>query len=341
MDKMVSILIISIVVSFLVTLFILPGWIKRARKIGLVWENMNRFGHPKNLVGSGGIAVLAGFTLGVLSYIAIKTFVLETDVTTVEIFALLTTVLISGIVGLTDDFLGWAHGGMSAKLRILLILFAAVPLMVINAGEAEVFIPFFGIANLGLFFPLVLIPLGVIGASTTFNFLAGFNGLEASQGILVLSALSFVTWKTRNNWLALITLCMVACLIAFYFFNRYPAKVLPGDTLTYSVGALIAVIAILGNIERIAVFFFIPYIIETGLKSRGRLKKQSFGKVNQDNSLEVPYEKFYGLTHVAIHFLKKIKKDGKVYERNVVWSINFFQIAIILIGIFIFKSSIF
>jgi len=80
----------------------------------------------------------------------------------------------------------------------------------------------------------------------------------------------------------------------FYIFNKYPAKVFPGDVLTYSVGAIIAITAILGNIEKIAVFFFIPYIIEVVLKSRGRLKKASFAEVQEDGSLKNRYNKFYG-----------------------------------------------
>jgi len=52
--------------------------------------------------------------------------------------------------------------------------------------------------------------------------------------------------------------------------------------MTYSIGALIASMAILGNFEKIAVFVFIPYILETVLKLRGRLKKYSFAKVRED-----------------------------------------------------------
>ena len=333
---MEPILIIPIIVGFFITLFFTPFWIKKARKIGLVWEDMNKTFTLKNIAGSGGLVVLLGFIIGVLSYIAIKTFILNTNSTTIEIFSLLTTVLIAGMIGFIDDIFGWVHGGMSAKLRIFLLIFAAVPLMVINAGESNMI----GI-EFGLFYPLVLIPLGVVGASTTFNFLAGYNGLESSQGIILLSTLSFVSWKVGSSWLALILLIMVACLFAFYIFNKCPASIFPGDVLTYSVGSLIAIAAILGNIEKIAVFFFIPYIIEVGLKLRGNLKKESFGKVNEDGSLDMPYEKVYGLEHLAIKLLKKIKKDGKVYEKDVVLAINLFQIAIILIGFALFRNSIF
>ena len=208
--------------------------------------------------------------------------------------------------------------------------------MVINAGESTMM----GI-ELGLFYPLFFIPLGIVGASATFNFLAGYNGLEASQGILILSGLALVSWFTGNNWLGFISLIMVSCLIAFFIFNKYPAKIFPGDILTYSIGALIAVIAILGNIEKIAIFFFIPYILETGLKLRGGLKKYSVAKLNSDGSLDLPYKKFYGLEHIAVYNLKKTKKDKKAYEKDLVLLINGFQVLIIILGLILFRGSIF
>lgn len=324
------ILLITLFMSFLCTFFILPFWINKAEHIGLLWEDMHKKGHPKNVAGSGGVVVLFGTLIGVLLYVAIKTFYFKSDGIMISTFALLCVLLISSFVGTIDDLFGWRKGGLSKRSRLLLILFSAIPLMVINAGESTMM----GI-QFGLLYPLFFIPLGIVGATTTYNFLAGYNGLEASQGIIILSALAYVTYTTGNSWLSFIALCMVASLIAFYIFNKYPAKVFPGDVMTYSIGAMIATIAILGNIEKLAVFFFIPYIIETGLKLRGRLKKESFAKLNSDGGLEKPYKKIYGLEHLAITLIKKIKKGGKVYEKEVVYLINGFQIAIILLGLII------
>jgi UDP-N-acetylglucosamine--dolichyl-phosphate N-acetylglucosaminephosphotransferase len=132
---------------------------------------------------------------------------------------------------------------------------------------------------------------------------------------------------------------MVASLLVFYLYNKYPARVFPGDVLTYSVGALIAIMAILGNFEKIAVFVFIPYIIETVLKVRGKLVKPSFAKVNEDGSLDVPYNKVYGLTHLSVLILKKYKR--KVYERDVVHFIFGFQILICLLALVVFREGLF
>ena len=332
---METILIVPIIVSFFTALFFTPFWIKKAKQIELIWEDMHKLGHPKNVAGSGGIIVLMSFVFGVLIYIAIKTFVLDTNAVTIEIFAMLTTMLIAGLIGFVDDIFGWVRGGLSARFRIILLIFAAVPMMVINAGESTLL----GI-DFGLFYPLIFIPLGIVGASATFNFLAGMNGLETSQGILILSALSLATWLSGSTWLSLICIIMIFCLAAFYIYNKYPSEVFPGDIMTYSVGAIIACVAILGNIEKIAIFFFLPYIMETFLKCRGNLKKESFVKINKDETLELPYEKIYGLTHLSLFILKKIKPSGKVYEKEVVYLINGFQIFIIILGFILFGGEL-
>ncbi|MBD3252341.1 glycosyl transferase family 4 [Candidatus Pacearchaeota archaeon] len=340
---MKTILIASILISFLSSLIFLPKWIKKCHKIRYLWEDMNKLNNPKNVAASGGIIIVLSFIFGILSYIAIRTFLIspkyEPNGVSISIFALINVVLISAIVALIDDFLGWKSGGLSIRMRILLAFLASIPLVVINAGQPEVSIPFLDSVNLGLIYPLIIIPLGVAGATTTYNFLAGFNGLESGQGIIILSFLSFIAYVTGHNWLSLIGLCMVAPLIVFYFYNKFPAKVFPGDVLTYSIGALIASMAILGDFEKIAVFVFIPYIIETFLKLRGRLKKQSFAIPNKDRSLDMPYKKIYGLTHLSLFILKKFKK--KVYEKDVVYLIFAFQIFICLLSLIIFKRWLF
>ncbi len=334
------ILFVSIIISFILTIVVLPKWIRKCKQTGLLWEDMNKYTHPKNVAGSGGIVVVMAFILGVLSYIAIRTFlIINQNGITTQIFSLLTVVLILSIVGLTDDLLGWKHGGLSAKIRIFLALIASIPLVVINAGSQTIMLPWIGTINLGLFYTLIILPLGVAGATTAFNFLAGFNGLETGQGIIILTFLSFISYITGTTWLALIGLIMVSSLIAFYFYNRFPARVFPGDILTYSVGALIVTMAILGNFEKITIFIFIPYIIEGILKARGGLKKQSFAIPDKYGNLKLPYKKVYSLTHLSILILSKFKRN--VRERDVTYLIFIFQVLICLIALVLFKKVLY
>lgn len=330
-------LIIPLLASFFLTLILIPYWVRKAKQIDLMWDDMNKIRSEK-VAGSAGIVVIMSFILGLLLFVAYRVFILRSNEHLIEIFVSLSIILMLGMVGFIDDLLGWRKGGLSKKSRIIMVAFAAVPIMAINAGKSLISLPLLGQVDLGIVYPLILIPLGIVGASTTFNFLAGFNGLEAGQGIILLSAMSLVAYITHNPWLTIIGLSMIASLVAFLMFNFNPAKVFPGDVLTYPIGGLIAILAIFGNFERIAVFFFIPVILEVILKSRGKFVKQSFGKPNLDGSISLKYDKIYGLTHLSIWILNKLRI--KPTENKVVYLIWSFQILVILIGFLIFGSSI-
>jgi len=210
----------------------------------------------------------------------------------------------------------------------------SIPLMVINAGHSVISIPFFGAVNLGILYPLLIIPIGVVGAANGFNMLAGFNGLEAGLGTIILTTLGLMNIYLNNYWLSFICFTAAASLLGFLVFNWFPSKIFPGDTLTYSIGALIASIAILGNMEKIAVLLFTPYIVDLLLflrtKKDGIKNPEAFGIPKKDNSLEMPYKKIYDCTHFAIWFLSKIKR--KVYERDVVIFLLLIEVILSIIG---------
>lgn len=332
-------ILLPLAISFLVVLTLMPWWIRKVKFVGLVWDDVNKIKSEK-VAGSGGLIVLLAFLLGALSYVAYRVFILEsTNGFLLEIFVILTMIIFMGFIGFIDDLFGWRHGGLSMKSRILLAIFGSIPLIAIKAGESMMSIPIFGTVDLGLIYPLFFIPLGVVATTTTFNMLAGFNGLEAGQGIILLTGLAFVSYLTGNAWLSVICLCMIFALIAFLKFNKFPAKVFPGDVMTYSIGVMIAAIAIVGNFEKIAAFFYIPYMIEVILKSRGALKKSSFGKPNKDGTLDLLHDKIYSLNHLALMILKRL--GIKSTERNAVRAIWIFQIVIVLFGIILSKNSLF
>src|SRR3989344_2898320 len=128
---MEAILLAPLVASFFLVLFVMNFWIKKTHQIGLVWDDMNKLGEQK-IAGSGGIVVVLGFILGTLTYIALKTFYFESTDNLIEILAALASILMVAGIGLIDDLFGWQRGGLSMKSRIVLVLLASVPLMVIN-----------------------------------------------------------------------------------------------------------------------------------------------------------------------------------------------------------------
>lgn len=320
------ILLFCFLVSFTGTFFVIPKWIRKSKVMGLVGKDMNKHGKPE-VSEAGGITVIIGSALGILVYVFLNTFYFAGPFGLVEIFAVLTTLLLAGFVGFIDDILGW-KAGMNHTTKILSTVPIAIPLAVVNAGHSTMLIPFIGNVDFGLFFPLVIIPLGIIGATNGYNMLAGYNGLESGMGIVILSTLGIISWISGTAWVSMLSFIVVFALIAFLLYNKIPAKLFPGDSLTYSVGAMVACIAILGNMEKAAVILFIPYFFDMLMFIRFRFFEkrkdiEAFAKVGKDGALELPHEKIYDFTHLAIKVLKRFKK--KVYERDVVMSIIGFE----------------
>ncbi|VVB64083.1 Phospho-N-acetylmuramoyl-pentapeptide-transferase [uncultured archaeon] len=319
-----------VLISVLATWVITRKWILKAPEIGLLGFDMNKPCKPK-VAEMGGICVVFGFVLSILIYIGLMTFYLQKP-DYVTILAALCTVLSMCIIGMMDDLLGWKKG-LRQWQKPIFTIFAALPMMVVNAGQSTMNLPIVGIVDLGIIYPLLIIPLGIVGASNVFNMVAGYNGLEAGMGIIILSVLGYSAFVTGRQSAMILAICMIGALIAFLYFNWYPAKVFPGDTMTYSVGALAACIAILGNMEKIAVVLFLPYAFDFFIQAAGGFRKEAFAKANRDESLEKPYKGIYHLTHLAIAVLKQLK--GKVYERDVVLLLCGIEVAVAVLGIFI------
>ncbi|MCH8329436.1 MAG: hypothetical protein IIB81_03520 [Nanoarchaeota archaeon] len=110
-------LLIPVLASFFIVLFAVPIWIKRARRVGLIGKDIHKT-DQKEVAEGGGIIVLFGFILGVLIYIELKTFWFGDSRNLIEIFAIITSILIAGGIGFLDDIFGWKIG-LNKKTRII------------------------------------------------------------------------------------------------------------------------------------------------------------------------------------------------------------------------------
>lgn len=318
---------LSAVFAFIVT-YIATNWLIRyLRRINVVDKDMNKKNTPLVPI-SGGLGVMSGIFIGLMFYIFFQTFYFKYTNTLLFIFAGLTSIVMITFVGFVDDILRKSKprpGGLKQWQKPLLTLSAAVPLMVVNAGVTTMVIPIIGRIDFGLIYPLIIIPIGVVGAANMVNLLAGFNGIEVGMGIVYTGMLGLYAFVNNREVAALIALITFAALIAFYIYNKYPAKILPGDSLTYLLGGVIATIAILGNIEKAAVVASIPFIIEFILKARSKFKAKSYGYYKNGKIKSYHNNKIYSIMHL-------FTRTGKYTEK---------QIFLFMIGIeFVFSLLI-
>src|SRR3989344_1949718 len=243
-------------ISFLVVWIFTPWLIKYLKRINLVVKDQNKEDTPLVPI-SGGLIVMGGMFIGLLMYVFFKVFFFELPLGRyylTYVFAAIISIMIITFIGFIDDLIikrnHESSSGLKQWQKPLLTLVAAIPLIVINAGNDTMSMPFFGDIKFGLIYPMILIPLGVVGAANMVNLLAGFNGLETGMGLVYTGMLGLYAYTNGRLISALIALMAFSALLAFYYYNKCPAKILPGDSLTYLLGGILASIAIIGNIER-------------------------------------------------------------------------------------------
>jgi UDP-N-acetylglucosamine--dolichyl-phosphate N-acetylglucosaminephosphotransferase len=314
------ILIVSMLASVFTTFFVTPYFIRFLQAAGLVGLDLQKKDKPQ-LATSGGICVAFGVLAGLLTYIGCQTFIFGARAWLIPLLAVTSSVLIVMFVGLLDDLnvkltrVKTKEGhdirvGFPQWMKPLLTLPAAIPLMAISAGVTHMAIPFVGRVNFGIIYPLLLIPLGILGASNMVNLLAGFNGLEAGMGIVYLLGLGISALLNDRIPGAVTFLVTFAALIGFIRYNWYPARILPGDSLTYLLGSIVASGVIIGNMEKNGIIVMLPFIIEFFLKLRVKFSVSCLGKLREDGKLDPPYgRKIYSLTHLIMNLKPLTEKQ--------------------------------
>ena len=114
---------------------------------------------------------------------------------------------------------------------------------------------------------------------------------------------------------------MLGALISFLYFNRYPAKIFPGDTGTLIIGAAIVSIAFIGRVKLIALIVLMPNIIDAALKfySAGFMNRsqQKPTQLDDDGKLVRPETGFKSLIRLILR--KPIAEKDAV---KIIWGIG-------------------
>lgn len=203
--------------------------------------------------------------------------------------SVLNTLQATTILGLADDILDlrWRH-------KFFIPAIACIPLLIVyyvDFGVTSVVVPNFlvpympnqaRLIHLGFFYYLFMAAVSIF-APNSINILAGINGLEVGQslviaGLLILnSSLYLVPFPGNpvlNNGYAtrphpateshLMTLYMllpfVGVSLALYMHNRFPARAFVGDTYCYVAGMTFACVAIMAHFSKTLLLLLIPQI---------------------------------------------------------------------------------
>lgn len=174
-------------------------------------------------------------------------------------------------LGFADDVLNlrWRH-------KLLLPTMASLPLLMVyftNFGNTTIVVPKPFRMLLGMHMDLGLLYYVYMGMLAVFctnaiNILAGINGIEAGQSLIIAGSIIIFNILELNGDYRDDHLFSLYFMMPFFFttlgllyHNWYPSKVFVGDTFCYFAGMTFAVVGIVGHFSKTMLLFFIPQVL--------------------------------------------------------------------------------
>eukprot|EP01059_Diplonema_ambulator_P000797 TRINITY_DN10642_c0_g1_i1.p1 TRINITY_DN10642_c0_g1~~TRINITY_DN10642_c0_g1_i1.p1 ORF type:complete len:397 (+),score=71.18 TRINITY_DN10642_c0_g1_i1:55-1245(+) len=233
---------------------------RRTRPLGMFSDEFKKLLIPESL----------GIVVGAVYLAVIMTLMLVCRVPLARYNAAICSIALMLLLGFVDDVLDvrWRH-------KIILSILSTAPMMMSYDGSTTVILPKIpiveqylgGSLDLGILY-VVAMSLICVFCTNSINILAGVNGLEVGQSIVIgVSILAHnIIQLQGSNWrpnLISFVLCLpyITCCLALWKFNKYPSKVFVGDSFTYFSGICLSVMAITGHFTKTLMLFFIPQLI--------------------------------------------------------------------------------
>lgn len=175
-----------------------------------------------------------------------------------ELFLIFFTFLSFGLLGFTDDvvkifgkgragLLGLSYG-LTRKQKFIcqwILAFIIGYFAFSNLGIKFLYIPFIAkTINLGIFY----IPFAaflIVTFANAYNFTDGLDGLAGGLLMIFLISFGLIAAQNLDTPLWIFITLWLGALMAFLYFNVYPARIFLGDAGALSFGATIAVIGLL------------------------------------------------------------------------------------------------
>lgn len=208
-----------------------------------VYYKLHKAKHKKNIPTMAGILIW-GVVLIITAF-----FNLSRAQTWLPLFVLVSV----GLVGLFDDYLNIRGVGKIKGIRmrtklIWLTIFSAIGAwwFYFKLEWASIHLPAIGDFEIGLWYIPLFIFL-VISTANAVNITDGLDGLAGGLSIFAFIALAGIALFQGNYGIAYFCGTVVGALLAYTWFNIYPARFFMGDTGSLALGATMAVIALLLN----------------------------------------------------------------------------------------------
>jgi phospho-N-acetylmuramoyl-pentapeptide-transferase len=234
------------------------AWIGGGKEKAPVFNKLHAAKHKRNIPTPAGIVIW-----GVVMAITLL-FNFERAQTWLPLFTLVSL----GFMGLLDDYFSIQPGGIAGikgKFKMAWILaFAAIGAwwFYYKLGFNIMHIPAFGDITIGwLYIPLFI--LVVTATANAVNITDGLDGLSGGLLSASFGAYAIIAFFQGNFGIAAFCATIVGAVLAYTWFNIYPARFFMGDTGAVALGATLGVIAMLTNTVLVLPVIAFVFVVET------------------------------------------------------------------------------
>ncbi len=233
--------------AFTISAAITPLVKRLAVRVGaLDYPDTTRKSHAKTVPRIGGLAIMAGFIVPFLAFTNLDR----------PLACLLAGILLLLGVGVVDD-----TRGLSALSKLFWQVIAAGVILAGGLGIVFVSNPFGGVFHLDTWlihahlgsFRFNIIPLAnaisilwIVGVINAVNLADGLDGLAGGISAIAALVLFVLAAGTiaASPLVALLSIILLGALLGFLPYNFYPSSIFMGDSGAYTIGLILAVLAI-------------------------------------------------------------------------------------------------
>jgi phospho-N-acetylmuramoyl-pentapeptide-transferase len=284
----------------------------------------------------GGVLILFAFFISMIIW---------GDWTNPFLWIVIVTALLFSSIGFIDDYLKIKKqnsDGLSRRQKIVAqsisTIIICIWLLSLNSKTigAELLVPFFKdlVIPLNAFGFLIIGWFAIVGGSNSVNLTDGLDGLAIMPVILISGALAVFAYIGGNyNFSAYLNMpfmsgtgeifVVCAALIGsgfgFLWFNTYPAEIFMGDTGSLSLGAILAVIAIIVHQEILLILMGGIFVAE------------ALSVIIQIGYYKRTQKRFFKMAPIHHHFEKLGLKEPKIIVRF--WIVTLILVLISLASI--------
>jgi phospho-N-acetylmuramoyl-pentapeptide-transferase len=258
-------LIQGLLLAFALVVILMPPYIRLLRHLGFA-KQIREEGPQSHQVKSG--TPTMGGLLVILVVLGI--FLLLRWPVRAGIIAPLATLALVGLLGAADDYLNARTGeGITARQKLLWqSVVALVVAFQIQTTYAitEIRVPFVGDVAIDPVVYIVFAAFAIVAASNGVNITDGLDGLAG--GTLAFAFVSFMIIALLNvpvaqTNIAFLCALIIGALLGFLWFNVHPAQVFMGDSGSLSLGAVLAVIALITGQILVLPIIGLIFVVET------------------------------------------------------------------------------